>query len=419
MALLRRAMATALIAAVIVVPPRAAIAAGQYSVGYNLDIDAKNGIVAATMIVEQSSHLLREVRFDRRDQDSDYSGDGDVEIGTNQIVWTVPPGGGALSWRAKIAAQRRSGGFDAWLDESFGLFRAEDAIPRMSTRTLRGSSSVTSMSITTGNNWSSVTQYPLDDAKYAIDNPQRRFDQPNGWIAVGELGVRREKIAGIRVAITGPVGHHVRRMDMLALLAWTLPELRRVLPELPDRLTVFSAGNPMWRGGLSAPKSLFVHAERPLISENSTSTLLHEVMHVALRISAEPGFDWIVEGIAEYFTLELLRRSGTISQKRYTAAREALHRWAQSSKNLCADRSSGATTARAVGVIAALDDELRRRTASQSTIDDVAARLQQQQRPVSLSQLQAIVRDLTGKESDVLDVSRLPGCRSIPATDSD
>ena len=47
---------------------------------------------------------------------------------------------------------------------------------------------------------------------------------------MGRLGVRRETLAGVRVAIAGPEGHDVRRMDMLALLSWTLPELVAILP---------------------------------------------------------------------------------------------------------------------------------------------------------------------------------------------
>jgi len=73
---------------------------------------------------------------------------------------------------------------------------------------------------------------------------------------MGKLGVRRERVAGVRVAIAGPEDQQIRRLDMLALLNWTLPELARIVPELPPRLTVVSAGEPMWRGGLSGPQSI-------------------------------------------------------------------------------------------------------------------------------------------------------------------
>ena len=41
---------------------------------------------------------------------------------------------------------------------------------------------------------------------------------------MGKLGVRRETIAGTRIAVAAPEGQTVRRMDMLALLNWILPE---------------------------------------------------------------------------------------------------------------------------------------------------------------------------------------------------
>ena len=44
--------------------------------------------------------------------------------------------------------------------------------------------------------------------------------------------------------------------------------LSRLLPDFPDRLTVVSATGPMWRGGLSAPASLYIHADLPLISDS-------------------------------------------------------------------------------------------------------------------------------------------------------
>src|SRR3546814_11955514 len=77
-----------------------------------------------------------------------------------------------------------------------------------------------------------------------------------------------------------------------------------------------SAGDPMWHGGLSGPRSLFVHADRPLISENGSSTLMHEMVHVVTGLRAVSGDDWIVEGIAEYYSMVLLNRSGMLSDAR-------------------------------------------------------------------------------------------------------
>jgi predicted metalloprotease with PDZ domain len=230
---------------------------------------------------------------------------------------------------------------------------------------------------------------------------------------VGDLGVRRERIAGMRVAVAGPVGHSVRRMDILALLNWTIPELARVLPEIPPRLTIFSAGDPMWRGGLSAPQSLFIHSDRPLISENATSTLLHEIVHLAFALKARDGYDWLVEGLAEYYSLELLYRSGTISSARHEQARSELADWAKSATDLCGRTSSGATTAMAVGIIAALDQEIRDKSAGDHDIDDVARGLWKLDSDVDLHDLTEVAEQIVGDKLDTLHINNLPGCRNI------
>ena len=99
--------------------------------------------------------------------------------------------------------------------------------------------------------WSVITGYAAEDGRIEVVKPDRNFDQPSGWIAVGRLGVRRENIANMHVVVAAPIGHGARRMDILALLNWTLPELSRALGALPPRLTIVSAADPMWRGGLS------------------------------------------------------------------------------------------------------------------------------------------------------------------------
>ena len=137
-----------------------------------------------------------------------------------------------------------------------------------------------------------------------------------GWMLAGKIGSRNEKIADVRVVVAAPAGDSARRQDTLAFLKFTLPRIQEVFPHLPPRLLIVSAGDPMWRGGLSGPASMFLHSDRPLISENRTSTLLHELVHIALGIRGDEESDWIVEGLAEFYSLETLRRSGSISAQR-------------------------------------------------------------------------------------------------------
>ncbi len=384
-----------------------------YSVRYTLTPKPGLDRVDVSMNVRQGRDLLREVRFPNDARLSNFKIDGKVVEAADEIVWHPASSGGTLQWSVQLSHRRGGDGYDAWLGEEWGIFRAEDVIPRAATRTLGGAFSQTTLRFDVAKDWTTITAYAAHGDGFTIDKPQRRFDQPDGWIAIGHLGVRRETISGIHVAVAGPIGHSLRRMDVLALLSWTLPELTRVLPALPPRLTIVSASDPMWRGGLSAPNSLYVHADRPLISENSTSTLLHEVVHSTLRLRAAYGYDWIVEGIAEFYSLELLRRSGTISESRFMKALDEQRSWSESAGKLCRRSSRAATTALAVITLSALGDEIARNSAGEASLDDLVRALYQTDDVVNLRVLQTIAAQLGGDKSDVLDTDNLPGCSSI------
>jgi predicted metalloprotease with PDZ domain len=184
------------------------------------------------------------------------------------------------------------------------------------------------------------------------------------------------------------------------------------VPDFPKRLTVIGAGDPMWRGGLSGPRSLFIHADRPLISENATSTLLHEIMHIALGSGADEGMDWLVEGLAEYYSLAVLHRSGTISDRRYAAAMRKQAEWGSSVNELCESVSSGAITARAVTVLGDLDSEIRTMSHGRKSLDDVLVALATSENIITLVDFSAIVRQITGSDADALSASNLPGCEN-------
>ena len=385
-----------------------------WSAHYHATLLPVEQAVDVVLDVSQSRYLLREMRFDI-DASIAVSGDGDIVRSGNELTWRPPESGGRLAWRVDVVNRRGDGGYDAWLHAEWGLFRAEDIIPRAATRTLKGATAATRLSFDLPPRWSVVTEYFERDGYFSVNKPDRRFAQPTGWIVAGNLGVRRERIAGVRAAVAAPKSEQVRRLDMLALLNWTLPELARVVPEMPQRLTIVSAGEPMWRGGLSAPQSIYIHADRPLISENGTSSLLHEVMHVALEIDAATGYDWIVEGLAEFYSLELLRRSGTISKLRHEAALEQLEEWSASARNLCRRSSTGPTTALAVMTFRDLDRELGATTNGKVQLDDLVPLLWDRNAPVDVDALQGAFEQLAGRKSDTLHKDALPGCSTLAA----
>jgi len=395
------------------------VADRSYEAHYRVRIDPAEAVADVTLNIRQSGHLLRELNFPSVSSAiSGFGGDGEITRNGDTLQWLLPAEGGELRWQVRVAHPRGKNTFDAWLGPDWGMFRAEDVIPRARTRSLKGATSNTSLTFDLPRGWSVVTEYSGVSDPIVINRPERRFDQPTGWIVVGDIGVRRETIAGVQVAVAGPQGHAVRRMDMLALLNWTLPELVALLPEPPERLTIVSAGEPMWRGGLSAPASLFIHADRPLISENATSTLVHEAFHAALSLQSVAGADWIVEGLAEYYSLELLKRGGAITSRRYDTAITDQADWASQSNSLCGEASTGATTALAVTVFRQLDQEIRDKTASASDLDTLLGHLLALGAPVDVDMLSDRAAEIIGEPSDALHSDNLPGCTRMTPDDS-
>ena len=405
----------ALVAVAALVVAAAAVAAEKKATVYEVDYEARfrpaDDRVDISVTVRQPRHLLREIRFSfDPERYGDFAGDGVIEQSAGALTWRVPEAGGQLRYRFAPDHRRRGDGYDSLLRADWAVFRGDDLLPPVATRALKKARSQARLRMSGPDGWSFISAYPRSDKDedwFVVDRPERRFDRPVGWMAAGKLSVRWATIAGRQVAVAGPVGHGVRALDMLAFLRWNLPSLVDVFPDFSRRLLLVSAGDPMWRGGLSGPDSLFLHADRPLISGNGTSTLLHELLHVAQSYRAARDEDWIVEGMAEYYTLEILRRSGTISKRRHQRGLEQLAEWSQESKKLEGRRASGARTARGVLVMQALDAELRQRSNGRRSLDDVARTLAQNGEPVSLERLRKVSADLVDGPLESLSDERL------------
>jgi hypothetical protein len=289
--------------------------------------------------------------------------------------------------------------YDARFAPDWAIFRGDDLVPPARLSAEKGSTSRSRLTLRLPKGWRAVAPYPRTaEGVFEIAHAHRRFDRPTGWIALGRLGVLRERVAGASLAVAGPTDQRVRRLDLLALLRWTLPALRDIAGSLPPRLLVVSAGDPMWRGGLSGPNSVFVHSSLPLISRDGTSPLLHELMHATLGISPGPGGDWIVEGLAESYSLELLVRSRTLSKKRYQKVLAQLAARGREASRLEVERASGTVTARAVTVLHALDREIRDGSQGARSLDDVVRILVQQSGEVTTQRLRLIAEDLSGRD---------------------
>lgn len=384
--------------------------ARAYDALFTVELQPKLGKAAVTLKLDGSGVPSRLEFAIEPGRHTGFRGDGAIEEAGDRVTWNPPANGGRLQFDFRIDHVRRDGMMDSHMTDTWAIFRGDRLVPPVSVTARRSARSRSTIEFVLPRGWSVATPFePAGEHRYAISDPRRRFDRPKGWIIAGEIGTRIETVVNTKAIVSAPMGDSMRRQDTLAFLNWTLPHIINVFPDFPRRFLVIRAGDPMFRGGLSGPSSLFLHADRPLISENRTSTLLHELVHLATGLYGDDESDWIVEGLAEYYSLETLRRSGTISDRRYRESIERLARWARKSKTLFRERSSGATTARAVIVFKGVDQEIRRLTDGEASLDDVARRLAEKRGLVSLERLQSVAAQVAGQPLQSLERRNLAG----------
>ncbi|KJH83166.1 MULTISPECIES: hypothetical protein [Pseudomonadaceae] len=386
-------------------------AARQVDLDFVVKFVPEQDVAEVQLLLEEGS-AIRQLDFNLGDEGlySDFETDaqGSWEEAGGRGVWQPAAGKARLSYRVKVSHQRKSGRFDARMTDDWALLRGDDLIPAGRVSQQDGVRLISRLRIELPEGWKSVeTGWPrIGENRFRVDNRERLFDRPTGWILAGKLGSRRAKLGETDVTVAGPVGEGLRRMDILTLLTFVWPEMQNVFPRDPKKLLIVGAGDPMWRGGLSGPNSLFMHADRPLVSENGTSSLVHELVHVFSRITDADRSDWITEGLAEYYAIELVRRAGGMSEDRYQAVRDHLTKWSRKVDSLRTERSTGRVTARAVLLLQDLDKEIRQRSKSRHSLDDVARGLMRLDK-VTTEDFIAITETLLGGGSKVLDVRLL------------
>lgn len=354
-----------------------AYAAKRVDLDFNVKFVPDQDTADVELLLEDGS-VVRYLDFKLGDEgiysDFQTDGEGTWQQEDGRGIWRPAPGKARLSYRVKVSHQRKSGRFDARMTDDWALLRGDDLVPSGRLDQQDGVRLISRLKVELPEGWKSVeTGWPrIGKNRFRIDNRERLFDRPTGWILAGKLGSRRAKLGETDVTVAAPVGEGMRRMDVLTMLTFVWPEIQNVFPRDPKKLLIVGAGDPMWRGGLSGPNSLFMHADRPLVSENGTSSLVHELVHVFSRITDADRSDWISEGLAEYYAIELVRRAGGMSEDRYQRVREDLTKWSRKVDSLRTEHSTGPITARAVLLLQELDREIRQRSKGRHSLDDVA-----------------------------------------------
>lgn len=384
--------------------------ASHYDITWTLGFDAKTRTGIGSLVLGKGAEQVKSLDFAFTAAYSDIRADGKLERKGARTLWIPPAGGGTLHWRVRIEEKRANGAYRSYFPGDWVILRGDRVFPSANVRADKGARSRATLRVDIPSSWHLDTPYlPNPDGSFDVDDPDRRFDRPVGWMLFGDIGTRRELIADTEIALAAPKDEGARRMDMLAFLNYTVPAMKDAFGRLPPKILIVSAPDPMWRGGLSAPRSLYLNLDRPMVSENATSTLLHELTHVVTRIrgqSPSGSDDWLAEGLAEFYGIEIMRRTGGMTAARYQHVLQWLRDWSRKVTTLRVARSSAEVTARAVLLLGELDLEIQQKTGGKKHIDDLTRRLMRL-RKVSTAELIDEAERIAGGKLRTLDSALL------------
>jgi hypothetical protein len=359
-------------------------AANKVDLDYHVRLLPKNDQAEVRLTLAQGS-AVRSLDFDLGDGShySDFKADGQWQLTSGKAVrgvWRPAADKASLTYRVNINHERKNGSFEARMTPNWALMRGDDLVPPARLDQQDGIELVSRLEFELPGGWKSVeTAWPrIGQNKFRIDNPSRLFDRPTGWMLAGQLGSRRTRLGETEVTVASPLGQGMRRMDVLTLLTFVWPQVQALYPRHPGKLLIVGANDPMWRGSRSAHESIYLNSRLPLVSESGSSALVRELVQLFGRINGTKRSDWINEGFAEYYAIELVRRAGGMSDERYESLHGKLVRTSQKVTTLRSDRVNPAQVARAVVLLQELDREIRLKTHNKRSLDDVLRGAMQQ-----------------------------------------
>lgn len=363
------------------------------SADVRINIDRANWLKRARFNL--SKHSLKNIE-----------GTGEIKRDGDSLIWRPNTKGNAfLSYRIPIVHQRASGEYDAYITDDWALLRGEDLVPPVSVRRLKNARTELHVSFDLPKKWTSVNagwHRTSDNHTFRLADRKNVFSRPDGWLIAGILGTRHEQLFKTQVTVSAPRGHDFRQMELMTFLAMVWPHIDNLFTRMPEKIMITGASDPMWRGGLSAPTSLYLHSDRPLVSENGTSTLVHELFHVISGLHGKKNEDWIAEGLAEFYAVELIFRAGGFSSGRRDKIFSDLAHWGREVKTLRQSRSSGVITARAAVFFNELDREILQKSRGRYRLDHLLQKVIDK-KYIGVADLQTQYQALLDVESPLLN----------------
>ena len=387
-------------------------AAKKVDLDYQVRLLPQSGQAEVRLTLAEGS-AVRSLDFDLGDGNrySDFKADGNWQLTpgkTTRGIWRPAADKASLTYRVRVSHNRKNGSFETRMTPAWALMRGDDLVPAARLDQQDGIELVARLEFELPEGWNSVeTAWPrIGKNKFRIDNVSRLFDRPTGWMLAGHLGSRRTRLGETEVTVASPRGQGMHRMDVLTLLTFVWPQVQAVFPRHPGKLLIVGANDPMWRGSLAARESIYLNTRLPLVSESGSSALVRELAQLLGRVNDAQRSDWISEGLAEYYAVELVRRAGGMSDERYENLHRKMVKVSQKVTTLRGAQASPAQVAKAVLLLQELDREIRLKTRNKRSLDDVMRGAMRLER-VDTKEFVQLAESVIGESSRVLDTELL------------
>jgi len=333
-----------------------------------------------------------------------FAGTGTLRTIPGGLEW-IPGGPYAhLTYHAPIDHVRgQHERYDSYAAPNWIVTRARDLFPRITINCQPGKEegvkSRARLIFRLPSGWHSAAGLPaVAPNVFRLNDPGKMLDRPHGWFALGEFAFDHQEIAGTMMQVARAPGSRLQPLELFHFLDGTFPALKKLLNAAPQTILMVSAPDPMWHGGISGDSSLFIHADRPLRTPDKTSPYLHELFHVLQPYKPAADADWIEEGLAEFYSLELQRRAGSIDAAAYTRALGYFERYGLWNVDLTRQQDNAATNNSAPLVMYALDQHIQHATAGKARLDDVVTRLAVHGGTVDTERFRRTVNAVAGKK---------------------
>ena len=292
---------------------------------------------------------------------------------------------------------------------------------------MAGARSETTLRFDLPRGWSAVTEYAETDGLFRVDRQPRNGVSPSRRAGSAIGRARHPARDDCRHARSPSPAR-----PATTFAAWTCwrcstgrcRRWRTSCGELPERLLIVSRQCDRCGAAACRRPAVLVPARRSADDQRECDQRRAARNHArgasAFKCRRVSRLDRI-EGLAEYYSLELLRRGDAITEQPLSARRTSHDQvdWAAEGGELCCVTSSAETTARAANVFRRLDNELQQSTVRGASLDAVVAELTASEQPIDLQRLADTVAAVAGGPVDALHARHLPGCPAIdwPAGD--